>query len=194
MPFCAYIPKATLAAVIITAVIFIIKYEVVLPLWHSNRIELIPGFVTFFCCVLWNLEYGILVGIGVTFIFILYNAARPNVHMETHLTDCGKKYLWVSTDQALTFTSINYVRNMINKAAVEQTVAASPVVIDCSLISSIDFTAGKGISSMILDFKTRGQGLFFYNAQKSVQETLDGGSVKCKIVRSSEELSNCLQA
>ena len=36
MPFCAYIPKATLSAVIITAVIFIVEYHVVKPMWKSK--------------------------------------------------------------------------------------------------------------------------------------------------------------
>ena len=36
MPLCAYIPKATLGAVIITAVIFSVEYEVVRPMWRSK--------------------------------------------------------------------------------------------------------------------------------------------------------------
>ena len=36
MPLCAYIPKASLAAVIITAVIFSVEYEVVRPMWRSK--------------------------------------------------------------------------------------------------------------------------------------------------------------
>ena len=41
MPACAYIPKATLAAVIITAVIFMVEYEVIKPMWRSKS-ELTP--------------------------------------------------------------------------------------------------------------------------------------------------------
>ena len=36
MPYCAFIPKASLAAVIMTAVIFNLEYEVVLPIWSSK--------------------------------------------------------------------------------------------------------------------------------------------------------------
>ena len=36
MPYCAYIPKASLAAVIITAVIFSVEYEVIRPMWRSK--------------------------------------------------------------------------------------------------------------------------------------------------------------
>ena len=36
MPLCAFIPKASLSAVIMTAVIFSVEYEVVLPIWSSK--------------------------------------------------------------------------------------------------------------------------------------------------------------
>jgi sodium-independent sulfate anion transporter 11 len=36
MPYCAFIPKATLSAVIMTAVIFSVEYAVVKPLWGSK--------------------------------------------------------------------------------------------------------------------------------------------------------------
>ena len=36
LPYCAFIPKASLAAVIITAVIFSVEYEVVRPMWRSK--------------------------------------------------------------------------------------------------------------------------------------------------------------
>ena len=39
MPYCAFIPKATLAAVIITAVVFSVEYEVVMPIWRSKSKE-----------------------------------------------------------------------------------------------------------------------------------------------------------
>ncbi len=36
MPACAFIPKAALAAVIITAVIFSVEFEYVMPMWRSK--------------------------------------------------------------------------------------------------------------------------------------------------------------
>ena len=37
MPYCAFIPKATLAAVIMTAVIFSVEHHVIRPMWSSKR-------------------------------------------------------------------------------------------------------------------------------------------------------------
>ena len=36
MPYCAYIPKASLCAVIIAAVIFMVDYQVVKPMWKAT--------------------------------------------------------------------------------------------------------------------------------------------------------------
>ena len=36
MPYCAFIPKATLAAVIMTAVIFSVEHHVIRPMWTSK--------------------------------------------------------------------------------------------------------------------------------------------------------------
>lgn len=44
--------------------------------------DLIPGIFTFVACLVFPLEYGILVGIGINVIFILYHAARPKISLE----------------------------------------------------------------------------------------------------------------
>ena len=36
MPLCAYIPQASLGALIITAVIFSVEFELILPIWRSK--------------------------------------------------------------------------------------------------------------------------------------------------------------
>ena len=41
MPLCAYIPEASLGALIITAVIFSVEFELILPIWRSKRKHMI---------------------------------------------------------------------------------------------------------------------------------------------------------
>ena len=62
MPLCAYIPRSTLAAVIMSSVAFNLDFNLVPKLWKSNRLETIPWMVTFASCTLWRLEFGILLG------------------------------------------------------------------------------------------------------------------------------------
>lgn len=46
--------------------------------------DLIPGLATFFACLILPLEIGVLIGIGLNLVSILYHAARPKLMMEVH--------------------------------------------------------------------------------------------------------------
>lgn len=48
----------------------------------STETDLIPGMAAFVACLALQLEIGILVGIGINIIFILYHAARPKISIE----------------------------------------------------------------------------------------------------------------
>lgn len=109
-PYFSYIPRATLAAIIIAAVIFMVEVKVVKPMWRTkskktcfhkckecqinlgyimNKLflrvsesDLIPGVGTFIACLVLQLEIGILCGVGINILFILYHAARPKITVE----------------------------------------------------------------------------------------------------------------
>lgn len=59
-----------------------IEYEIVKPMWKSNKKDLIPTFATFILCLAIGVEYGILVGVAINVIFLLYPSARPNITVE----------------------------------------------------------------------------------------------------------------
>ncbi|KAM7360061.1 sodium-independent sulfate anion transporter-like [Cochliomyia hominivorax] len=166
-----YIPKAALAAIIMAAVIFMIQYRVVKPMWRSKKSDLIPGLATFIACLVLPLQLGILVGIGINIVFILYHAARPKLRVETLCTSNGHKYLMLTPDRCLIFPSVEFVRNVITKQGRKSTL---PVVIDCTHIYGADFTAAKVVSTMIDDFESRQQKLYFYNLQPRVSEVFEG--------------------
>ncbi|EDW84474.1 uncharacterized protein Dwil_GK13120 [Drosophila willistoni] len=166
-----YIPKAALAAIIIAAVIFMVQFRVIKPMWHSKKTDLIPGLGAFFACLVLPLQLGILVGIGINVVFILYQAARPKLRIETLATTSGLRYLMLTPDRCLIFPSMEFVRKVINKQGVKSTL---PVVIDCTHIYGADFTAAKVISTMVTDFALREQPLFFYNLQPRVAQVFEG--------------------
>lgn len=81
-PLFYFIPKAALASIIIAAVVFMIEVRVVKPMWRSKKTDLIPGMAAFIACLVLPLEVGILAGIAINIIFILYHAARPKISIE----------------------------------------------------------------------------------------------------------------
>ncbi|KAL0278308.1 UNVERIFIED_CONTAM: hypothetical protein PYX00_000163 [Menopon gallinae] len=175
-PYFFYIPKASLAAVIICAVIFMIEYEVVKPMWKSNRKDLIPTFATFVLCLLIGVEYGILVGVAINIVFLLYPSARPNVRVEKTMTIEGAEYLLVTPGNSLYFPAVDYIRASVSRAASKE--GSIPVVIDCRYVLGADFTAARGIAALIDDFNKRKQPIYFYQPCASVVEVFKGANME----------------
>ncbi|XP_050683537.1 sodium-independent sulfate anion transporter isoform X2 [Leptidea sinapis] len=160
-----FIPKAALAAVIISAILFMVEYDVVRPMWRAKKLDLIPGLTTFVLCLTLPIEMGILTGVVVNIVFILYHAARPKFSVETLKTEHGIEYLMITPDRCLMFPSVDYVRRLVTKCATGNSV---PVVIECTHIYSADYTAAKSIEQLTADFHARQQPLYFYNVKPSV--------------------------
>lgn len=170
-PYFYYIPKTCLAAVIVTAVVFMVEVRVVKPIYRSKKSDLIPGMFTFFACLFLPLEIGVLFGIGLNLTSILYHAARPKISIQEYKTRAGFKYLMLTPDRCLVFPSADYVRNLVTKHSLKRDM---PVVIDCSHVYGADFTAAKVIEMLSKDFSDRGQALFFYNLKPSVVDVFKG--------------------
>ncbi|XP_014215254.1 sodium-independent sulfate anion transporter-like [Copidosoma floridanum] len=172
-PYLNYIPKAALAAVIIAAVVFMVEIQVIKPMWRTKKIDLVPAGVTFLSCLFIRLEFGIVIGIVTNLLFILYGTARPSIRFSKATSLGGLEYLEITPDRSLVFPSVEYVRSMISKQGSKQGTAV-PVVIDSTHIQAADFTAAKGIKSLIEDFARRGQPLIFYNLKPSVFTIFQG--------------------
>uniref|UniRef100_A0A672Y4C2 SLC26A/SulP transporter domain-containing protein n=1 Tax=Sphaeramia orbicularis TaxID=375764 RepID=A0A672Y4C2_9TELE len=78
MPAFYYIPKASLAAVIICAVAPMVDYRVVAKMWRIRKLDLLPFAVTFLMSF-WQVQYGIIGGVAMSGVLLLYNMARPRV-------------------------------------------------------------------------------------------------------------------
>ncbi|KAK4874947.1 hypothetical protein RN001_014307 [Aquatica leii] len=183
-PYFFYIPKASLAAVIIAAVVFMVEFHVVKPIWRSKKTDLISAVATFVSCLLLRLELGIVIGIGINIISLLYASARPSVHVKKVKNELGCEYLLITPDRSLVFPSVEYVRTAVSKASVKQGSSSIPVVIDARHVQSADFTAAKGVKTLIEDFVKRKQPILFFNLKPSVTSIFQGvqpsGFVYCQ--------------
>lgn len=178
-PYFYYIPKTTLAAVIIAAVVFMVEVKVVRPMFRSKKSDFFLAIVTFLSCLVLPLEQGILVGIGINLVYILYHAARPKISVEKLTSPGGTDYLLLTPDRCLIFPSTDYVRNLVTKHSIRQGI---PVVIDCSHIYGADYTAATVIESLTKDFALRDQPLLFFNLKPSVSSVFEGLSPKDFVV------------
>lgn len=81
-PYFQYIPRAALSAVIISAVIFMIEYEVIRPLWRCSRRELLTVSVTLILSLFIGVELGLLAGVATDVAFLVHRTARPTLIVE----------------------------------------------------------------------------------------------------------------
>lgn len=93
-PYFFYIPKASLAAVIIAAVVFMMELHVFKPIWRTKKLDIIPAIVTFGACLLTRLELGIVIGIATNLVFLLYGSARPSVKVTKAIVSCFYSYAY----------------------------------------------------------------------------------------------------
>ncbi|KAK9883035.1 hypothetical protein WA026_001243 [Henosepilachna vigintioctopunctata] len=170
-PYFYYIPKATLAAVIIAAVIFMVEVRVIRPMWRSKKKDLILGVTTFIACLVFPIEKGIALGITINFIFIFHQVARPKISIERLKTGQGLEYLMITPDRCLIFPSVEYVKNLVNKQSNKQKI---PVVIDCTHIYGTDYTAACAVECLTASFSSKNQLLIFYNLKPSVGAVFEG--------------------
>ncbi|XP_047433615.1 sodium-independent sulfate anion transporter-like [Mugil cephalus] len=84
MPAFYYIPKASLAAVIICAVAPMVDYSVVAKMWRIRKLDLLPFAVTFLMSF-WQVQYGIIGGVAVSGALLLYSMARPQIKVLSSL-------------------------------------------------------------------------------------------------------------
>ncbi|KAM6119109.1 LOW QUALITY PROTEIN: sodium-independent sulfate anion transporter-like [Phoenicopterus ruber ruber] len=160
-----YIPKAALAAVIISAVVPMFDAGIFRTLWRVKRLDLVPLCVTFLLCF-WEVQYGIVAGVLVSGILLLYSIARPPIKV------LEGDVLLVQPGSSLHFPAIECLRDAVCSRALA---AASPprsIILDCRHISSIDYTVVVGLAELLQDLRKHGLSLAFCSLQDPVLQVL----------------------
>ncbi|XP_064532305.1 sodium-independent sulfate anion transporter isoform X3 [Pseudopipra pipra] len=159
-----YIPKAALAAVIISAVLPMFDVGIFRTLWRVKRLDLVPLCVTFLLCF-WEVQYGIVAGVLVSGILLLYSIARPPIKVSEG------DMLLVQPGSSLHFPAIECLRDTVCSRAL----AASPprsVILDCCHISSIDYTVVVGLAELLQELHKHGLSLAFCGLKDPVLQVL----------------------
>lgn len=164
MPAFYYIPKASLAAVIICAVAPMADYTVVKKMWKIYKLDLLPFGVTFLVCF-WEIQYGIIAGVAMSGALLLYNTARPKIKMLDHDT------LILELRSGLSFPATEYLSHLLHRNALQASPPRS-VVLDCHHVSVIDYTVVNELADLLRQFTAQGIRLVFARLEPSVLKVL----------------------
>ncbi|XP_001120853.1 sodium-independent sulfate anion transporter isoform X2 [Apis mellifera] len=165
-----FIPKATLAAVIIVAMYYMLELRIFLVLWRTKKIDLIPLTVTLSSCLAIGPEYGMIGGIVVNLILLLYFAARPGLLIEERVVD-GLTILFVSPKQSLSYPAAEYLRERVMSWC-DTRPGTIPVVVEGRHVLRIDATVAKNLALLLADLEARDQRLVFWNWCEQAKRTL----------------------
>ncbi|XP_065557315.1 sodium-independent sulfate anion transporter-like isoform X2 [Artemia franciscana] len=171
-PYFYYITKSSLAAVIIAAVISMIEYHVVLPMWRTNKVDLVPLFTTFIAGLIVGLELAIIIGAVVHILIMSFGNARPRVSIYVSEKDDANTVV-VRPKENLVFPSSDYFVSLVKKRA-KNAGTVNTVVLDLTLVSRLDYAGAKMLKSLSDEFTKSDIEVVATNLSREVKKTLTG--------------------
>ncbi|CAG7728716.1 unnamed protein product [Allacma fusca] len=177
-PTFQYIPKASLAAVIVCAVIFMVEFDAIRVIWKASKIDFLCFLVTFLSSLFLGMEYGIAAGVGVSALIILLKSMRPSMAIHL-LTDRATKvkYILLKPDQGFYFPSVDYVRDSVNKYA-RRYLNYPVIVVQCDKWTHWDYTAVNTMIGLSKALEKNGRTLILYRNCQSWVDAIETFGVK----------------
>ncbi len=133
-PLLYHLPKAVLAAVIMTAVFGLINFKSVKHAWHASRHDGIASIVTFVATLAFapHLDKGIEVGAGLAILLYLYRTMTPRVailgrykdgtlrDVKVNDLETSDQIIAIRFDGSLYFANVSYFEDAILEAVSEK--------------------------------------------------------------------------
>jgi len=152
-PWFENIPKAALAAIILVAIVPLVKLSDIVHTWRYDRGDGIAETATLMGVLVYGIEEGITLGIILTLVSHLRKTSHPHIavvgripgtehyrNIKRYNVETWPHLLLLRIDESITFANINYIEEFINAKLRQQPVIKHIVLIFTS-ISDIDATA-----------------------------------------------------
>ena len=159
-PFLAILPKATLAATIVVAVLTLVDFSILKRAWSYSKADFAAVAITLVGTLLLGVEVGISLGVGASILIFLYRSSQPHAavvglvpgtehyrNVKRHKVDTVPGVLSIRIDESLYFANARYLEDLVTNQA-----AANPgltdVVLMCSAVNSIDMSALESLEAI----------------------------------------------
>ena len=185
-PLLYYLPQATLAAVIIMAVINLVKIDPIRHAWKVQRHDAVVAVITFVLTLAWapHLEQGIKIGVILSLALFLYRTMSPRVAVlsrdpdgtlrdaEVRKLQTCRNISLIRFDGPLYFANTGYFEDKVLER-----VALKPdlkfVIIDAEGINEIDATGEEMLFNLVDRLKEAGIELIIARAKKQLWDTFE---------------------
>jgi SulP family sulfate permease len=152
-PWFENIPKAALAAIILVAIVPLVKLKNIAHTWRYDRDDGIAEIATLLGVLIYGIEEGITLGIILTLISHLRKTSQPHIavvgripgtehyrNIKRHNVETWPELLLLRIDESIIFANINYIEEFIT-AELQQQPGLKHIVLIFTSISDIDTTA-----------------------------------------------------
>ena len=162
--FCAplfqNIPKAALAAIILVAIIPLVRLDKIIETWRYDRGDGLAECVTLLGVLVLGIEEGITLGVILTFVSYLRKTSQPHIavvgripntghyrNIKRHKVETWPHLLLLRIDESITFANVNFIENFIT-AELNRQEAIEHVVFILTSVSDIDATALEALENL----------------------------------------------
>ncbi|MGB5339289.1 MAG: sulfate permease [Gammaproteobacteria bacterium] len=182
-PLLYHLPQATLAAVIIMAVINLIKVEPIKYAWKVQRHDGAVAVTTFVLTLVWapHLDKGIMVGVILSLILFLYRTMEPRIAVlsrdpdgtlrdaEVRKLETCRNISLIRFDGTLYFANTGYFEDkVLERAALKPDLKF--VIIDAESINAIDATGEEMLHHLAERLQETGVELLIARAKKQLMD------------------------
>jgi SulP family sulfate permease len=186
MPLFYHLPKTVLAAIIIVAVFGLINFKEARFLWRANKLDFWLMFVTFLATLLLGIEIGIITGVGLSLIILIFRTSRPYVavlgkvpnsnfyknkeRFEEVLID--DDILVLRFDAQLFYANASYFRDKLEQMMDKKGNTLKLIVLDAESINRVDSTGIEMLKERIRFCQKKGILFYFAGVKGPVRDDL----------------------
>ncbi|QFU75964.1 sulfate permease [Halioglobus maricola] len=183
-PALLYLPKATLAATIIVAVISLLDIKVLAKAWRYARSDFFAVSITIIVTLIAGVEIGVLCGITSSILLHLHKTTRPHVavvgtvpgtehyrNTERHEVITYPSLVSIRIDESLYFANAGYLEDYIYRLVAEQN-ELKHVILQCTAVNEIDMSALEMLESVVHSLAEQGITLNLSEVKGPVMDAL----------------------
>ena len=152
-PLIFFLPKATLAATIIVAVLSLVDFSILKRSWSYSKSDFSAVLVTMLLTLSFGVEAGVSVGVGLSIVLHLYKTSKPHIaevgqvpgsehfrNILRHDVITTPSVVALRVDESLYFANARFLEDKIyDRVARDEGIRH--VILQCSAINEIDFSA-----------------------------------------------------
>jgi len=183
-PLVFFIPKATLAATIIVAVLSLVDFSILKKTWRYSRADFAAVAATILLTLTLGVEAGVSAGVVLSLVLHLVKTSKPHVaevglvpgthhfrNIHRHEVTTDPTIVTLRPDERLYFVNARFLENLILDR-VARNKEIRHVVLMCAAINEIDFSALESLEALNERLKDAGIGLHLSEVKGPVMDRL----------------------